>query len=563
MKLLITGATRGLGRQLVECLSHDGQHTIFLGCRDLDVGTALAAQLGGNVVPIVIDVTDPASLSAAAASVAASGSQLDALVNNAGVLLERKGKSFASVIDQTMLVNLQGVVRVTEALIPQIRDGGQVINISSGAGTWAAGQLGQSVRSRLEALESPTSLIDAVTRLAVEAAQSQAHKPGDTPIYGLSKAGVNFYTQLMARSTPRIRFNACSPGFCRTEIAGSDADYSRKAPKEASLGVDVVVKLLTGALGADTGRFYKECSAPGTPLEAARSMEEAWVARFGRTTHVAQLALSGRSACKKCKGKIDKEELRLGKEVEVDGRGMMSWYHVRCWPVPGALGELDDEVRDFSSLSPEHQQLIMDRAGKAPQGKAPQGKAPTTPKTGREQKQAVAIATGEAACTEAGGKKRKRAQGEEDDQADDEAEEEAEEDEEGGAGRGSEGSSASAVAADSGNETEEDDVGEGMRAAVPPAAAAVPIAPAAIPATPASWHVQLAGSFRPYESPAVQAAIEAAWQRNEREVEVMVRYAPCLAPICLAPACPTAASQVHRSPPPRPCSPLIQGLLSP
>ena len=73
--------------------------------------------------------------------------------------------------------------------------------------------------------------------------------------------------------------NACSPGFCRTEIAGPNADYSEREPKAPALGADVVVKLLKGQLGeAATGRFFKECSRPGTPLERARSAEEAWVA---------------------------------------------------------------------------------------------------------------------------------------------------------------------------------------------------------------------------------------------------------------------------------------------
>ena len=56
-------------------------------------------------------------------------------------------------------------------------------------------------------------------------------------------------------------------------------DYSQRTPKEPALGADVVVKLLSGAVGAGmTGTFFKEASKPGTPLEKARSVEEAWVA---------------------------------------------------------------------------------------------------------------------------------------------------------------------------------------------------------------------------------------------------------------------------------------------
>ena len=45
---------------------------------------------------------------------------------------------------------------------------------------------------------------------------------------------------------------------------------------DAALGADVVLKLLFGELGLGTGLFYKECSKPGTPLEAAHSAVEPW-----------------------------------------------------------------------------------------------------------------------------------------------------------------------------------------------------------------------------------------------------------------------------------------------
>ena len=60
--------------------------------------------------------------------------------------------------------------------------------------------------------------------------------------------------------------------------AGRGGVYTGE-PRDAALGADVVLKLLFGELGAGaTGCFYKECSKPGTPLEAARSAEESWVA---------------------------------------------------------------------------------------------------------------------------------------------------------------------------------------------------------------------------------------------------------------------------------------------
>ena len=277
MHVFVTGGTRGIGRSIVEALA--GAHTVYVGCRDLQAGSELATKLGGNsVVPVRLDVTDSATIAAAVVQIQASGTQLDVLVNNAGVLLEREGVELAGIIGPTLEVNVNGVMAVTEMLQHLVRDGGQIINISSGAGTRATGKLGSEVRAQLEAAGDGHALRDAISRLCHEAA-ALPHEPGDTPIYALSKVWLNFYTQLLARDVPRLRVNACSPGFCRTEIAGRDADYSKRQPKDAALGADVVLKLLSGEVGAGaTGRFFKECSKPGTPLREARSAEEGWIA---------------------------------------------------------------------------------------------------------------------------------------------------------------------------------------------------------------------------------------------------------------------------------------------
>ena len=94
--------------------------------------------------------------------------------------------------------------------------------------------------------------------------------------YGLSKAAVNCYTQLLAARQPTLRVNACSPGFTNTDMC---LGYTgTRQPKAVPLGASVFAKVIFGDLGAGkTGTFFKEASKAGVPLAEATSVVDAWV----------------------------------------------------------------------------------------------------------------------------------------------------------------------------------------------------------------------------------------------------------------------------------------------
>lgn len=111
---LVTGATRGLGKETARQLVAAG-HTVWIGARDLAVGSRVAEELGARAVQL--DVRDDDSVTAAFATVSAAGG-LDVLVNNAGIgAVARSGPEALEVFD----TNAVGIVRTTEAENPQGR----------------------------------------------------------------------------------------------------------------------------------------------------------------------------------------------------------------------------------------------------------------------------------------------------------------------------------------------------------------------------------------------------------------------------------------------------------
>ncbi len=116
--ILITGATRGIGRALVDEALRRGVKRIYAGTR------GAPPFRDERVTPLALDVTDAAQVARAAAQVEA----LDVLVNNAGIALY-DGLDDPAVVEQHLAVNLVGLFRVTQAFLPQLRRSkGAIVN---------------------------------------------------------------------------------------------------------------------------------------------------------------------------------------------------------------------------------------------------------------------------------------------------------------------------------------------------------------------------------------------------------------------------------------------------
>lgn len=144
---MITGANSGIGRGAAVDLAGRGW-TVYGSMRSLDKGTKLqemAEAAGVEVHPVVCDVTDAESVDRAVAEVTEASGGIDVMVNNAGIggngVLE---ETSIDLYEEVMDVNVYGIVRCSQAVLPQMRERGSgcIINVSSVAGVIAA--IGQS-----------------------------------------------------------------------------------------------------------------------------------------------------------------------------------------------------------------------------------------------------------------------------------------------------------------------------------------------------------------------------------------------------------------------------------
>ena len=139
MNVLITGASAGFGKALAERLVANGHRVI--GCaRRIDKLNALADTLGDAFLPVVMDVSETASIPKILADLPDDFKQIDVLVNNAGLALGTEPAHKASLDDWMRMTdtNVKGLMALTHAVLPAMveRDSGYIINVGSIAGSW-------------------------------------------------------------------------------------------------------------------------------------------------------------------------------------------------------------------------------------------------------------------------------------------------------------------------------------------------------------------------------------------------------------------------------------------
>jgi NAD(P)-dependent dehydrogenase (short-subunit alcohol dehydrogenase family) len=212
--VLVTGANRGIGLEYARQLSARGYTVIGTarnpaGADELDVLADRVEQL---------DVTDPASVAALAARL--EGVPIDSLINNAGIF-ERDDVTIDSVdydmMERTFAVNTLGPLRVTQALLPNLRagKGKTIVSMSSGLGSI------EKSNGRWYAYRASKSALNQVNK-----------------IWSVELGPEGFVCTVL------------HPGWVQTDMGGPNATYT---PEESVAGL---VDVIEGLGPDDNGRFY-------------------------------------------------------------------------------------------------------------------------------------------------------------------------------------------------------------------------------------------------------------------------------------------------------------------
>ena len=227
--ILITGANKGLGLETARQLVSAG-HKVFLGSRDAARGLRAANAVGAR--PVQLDVTDDASVAAAAEVVAAAGG-LDVLINNAGIQAEMSstgvlgaGDHTGDIMRTTLETNVIGPVRVLHAVLPLLQQSAApvVVNVSSGLASLAR-------------LSDPSFQAYGYTGVA----------------YPTSKAALNALTRILAAELrgDAILANAVCPGWVATDMGGAGG-------RPVSQGAAGIVWAATLPDDGPTGGFFRD-----------------------------------------------------------------------------------------------------------------------------------------------------------------------------------------------------------------------------------------------------------------------------------------------------------------
>ncbi|CAF1054471.1 unnamed protein product [Didymodactylos carnosus] len=240
--ILVTGANKGIGFELVKKLSNNKDVIVLLATRDFKQGEHAAKKLGdcSNIHLLQLDTSSSQSIHQAAEQIRDAYGYLDVLINNAGIAKPDYNLQAART---TFATNYFGIKTLNRYLIPLMRPNGRIINVSSVIGLWTLDGCSDELKSKWLNPNLTESELDKLIDQFFASIERLTEELDGYPtqysflIYGMSKAALNMLTRIQANNlTNGILIHAVCPGY-------SDASLNQDLANEhsPSLGADSIL----------------------------------------------------------------------------------------------------------------------------------------------------------------------------------------------------------------------------------------------------------------------------------------------------------------------------------
>ncbi|XP_002721307.2 carbonyl reductase [NADPH] 1-like isoform X2 [Oryctolagus cuniculus] len=263
---LVTGANKGVGFAITRALCRLFSGDVVLTARDEARGRAAVQQLQAEGLSPrfhQLDITDLQSIRALRDFLRKEYGGLDVLVNNAGIAFKMEDTTpFHIQAEVTMKTNFHGTRDVCTELLPLMRPGGRVVNVSSLEGHRTLKSCSPELQHKFRSETITEEELVGLMKKFVGDAKKGVHQKEGWPdtTYGVTKIGVTVLSRIQARHLSeqrggdKILLNACTPGWVRTDMAGPNAP---KSPEEGA-ETPVYLALLPPDAEGPHGQFIKD-----------------------------------------------------------------------------------------------------------------------------------------------------------------------------------------------------------------------------------------------------------------------------------------------------------------
>jgi len=262
---VVTGSNKGIGLAIVRALCKSFKGDVYLTSRDVKRGAEAVKLLEGEGLSPKyhqVDVTDSASIAKLRDHMTGKYGGIDVLVNNVGIAFKNADTTdFGIQAVVSMKTNYYGTISASDALIPTVKSGGRVVNVSSTVSFMSLKKCSEENKRFFRAEDLTEEALTEKMEDFVAHAKKGTHVAAgySDSAYGMSKVGMTCLTRIWAKKLRAegksdVVINACCPGWVRTDMGGAKG---AKSPDEGAI-TPVYLAMLPAGVNEPHGKFFSD-----------------------------------------------------------------------------------------------------------------------------------------------------------------------------------------------------------------------------------------------------------------------------------------------------------------